>query len=189
MILPFRHYRPKIDPSVFVAPTASVIGRVEIGRGSTVWFGAVLRGDINRIRVGKRTNIQDNAVVHVEEDRDCVIGNGVIVGHQATIHACRVGDDALIGIGARILNGSVVGKGALVASGAVVLEGTRIPPYSLAVGIPARVVRKLTAKEIARHRKSSAGYVRLGAWFAAHSASAIAWDPAITPIEDLSGIF
>lgn len=189
MIGSFRRHHPKIHPSVFVAPTATVIGQVEIGAGSSIWFGAVLRGDIKGIRIGRRTNIQDNAVVHVEEDRDCAIGNGVIVGHQATIHAARVGDGALVGIGARVLNGCVVGKGAVIASGAVVLEGTRIPPYSLAVGLPARVVRKLTRREIAKHRRSVASYARLGAWFASHPAFAFDWDRATAPIDDLRGIF
>ncbi len=189
MIISYKNHYPKIHPSVFVAPTASVIGRVEIGRGSSVWFGAVLRGDLNRIRVGCRTNIQDNCVLHVERDLECVLGDGVIMGHQATAHACRIEEGALIGIGARVLNGARVGRFALVASGAVVLENTRIPAYSLAVGIPARVVRKLTPREIAHHRRAALRYRKLAASYAAEAPAVnFANGAGVLPV-DLSKIF
>ena len=187
MIAPFKNYTPKIHGTAFVAPNASVIGRVEIGRGSSVWFGAVLRGDINRIRVGAGTNIQDNAVLHVEADLECRVGDRVVVGHQATVHACTVEDGALIGIGARVLNGARVGKGAIVAAGAVVLEGAVVPPNSLAVGVPAKVVRKLEKGEIEKTRRNAMRYTELASWYRENltfSAGA-----QVMPLGDLSKFF
>lgn len=163
MIIPFKRRAPKVHPRAFVAPGAAVIGRVTIGAGSSVWFGAVLRGDLNAIRVGRRTNIQDHCVLHVERDLPCVVGDGVIIGHQATVHACRVGDGALIGIGARILNGAVIGEHAVIGAGSVVLEGTKIPPHSLAVGVPAKVVRRLSAADARKSRLHALRYERLAA--------------------------
>jgi len=114
MIIPFKKHHPKIHAQSFVAPSANIIGRVTIGKGASIWYGAVLRGDINKIEVGAGTNIQDQCVLHVEKDRPCIVKNGVTVGHQATVHACTIEQGALIGIGARILNGAVVGRYSLV---------------------------------------------------------------------------
>ena len=168
MIVPFRKHVPKIHARAFVAPNATVVGQVEIGQGASIWFGAVLRGDINRIVIGRRTNVQDNCVLHVESNRPCVLKEGVIMGHQATAHACTIGNGALIGIGARILNRAVIGEYAIIAAGAVVLEGTEIPPYCLAVGVPAKVVRKLTKAEVAQNRRWATKYERLGYWYQKH---------------------
>lgn len=165
MILEFQGKVPKIHPRSFVAPNATLVGSVAVAEGASVWFGAVLRGDINRIRIGRRSNVQDNCVLHVESNRPCVLKDGVIMGHQATAHACTIEDGALIGIGARILNRAVVGEFSIVAAGAVVLEGAVIPPRTLAVGIPAKPVRKLTAKEIAMNRHWALKYERLGLWY------------------------
>jgi carbonic anhydrase/acetyltransferase-like protein (isoleucine patch superfamily) len=151
MIMPFKNKVPKIHPSVFVAPGAAVVGDVTLGSGSSVWFSAVLRADINRIRVGKNTNIQDGCLLHVDDNKPCVLKNGVVMGHQATAHACVVEDGVLIGIGSRILSGATIGAFSLIGAGAIVLENAVIPERSLVLGVPGRVVRKLTAKETASH--------------------------------------
>lgn len=151
MIFPYKSKKPKIHPSVFIAPGAHVIGDVTLAKGASVWFGAVLRGDISAIRVGEHTNIQDNCVLHVDHDQPCVLKKGIIMGHQATAHACVIEDGVLIGIGARILSGAGVGAYSLIGAGAIVLENARIPERSLVLGVPGRVVRKLTDKEIAAH--------------------------------------
>ena len=151
MIMPYKSKRPRIHPSVFVAPGAHVIGDVTVGKDSSVWFTAVLRGDINAIRVGKNTNIQDGCVLHVDRDRACVLKDGIVMGHQATAHACVIENGVLIGIGSRILSGAKIGAFSLIGAGAVVLENAVIPPYSLVLGIPGKVVRKLTPAEAATH--------------------------------------
>lgn len=151
MIIAFKQKKPRIHPTVFVAPGAQVIGDVVLAKGVSVWFAAVLRGDIQAIRVGEDTNIQDGAVLHVDHDQPCVVGRGVIVGHQAVVHACEVGDGVLVGIGARILSGATIGRFSLIGAGAVVLEDAVIPDYSLVLGVPGKVVRRLTAKEAGRH--------------------------------------
>jgi len=165
MIIPFKNFRPHIHKSVFVAPNASVIGRVEIKKGASIWFGAVLRGDINKIVIGERSNVQDGCVLHVEDQTPCILKKGVIMGHQATAHACTIEDGALIGIGARILNRATVGRFSIIGAGAIVKEGAVIPPYSLAVGVPAKVVRKLTKSEIAKSLHWALKYERLAAWY------------------------
>ena len=151
MIMPFKKKNPRLHPSVFVAPGAHIIGDVSIGRGSSVWFTAVLRGDMDAIRVGKHTNIQDGCVLHVDHDRPCVLKDGIVMGHQSTAHACTVENGVLIGIGARILSGAKIGAFSLIGAGAVVLENAVVPPYSLVLGIPGKIVRKLTPKEAASH--------------------------------------
>ncbi len=161
MIFPFKGKSPKIHPSVFVAPGAHVVGNVTLAKDVSVWFGAVLRGDINKISVGEGTNIQDNAVVHVDTDKPCALGKGIICGHQATVHACTVGDGVLIGIGARILSGAVIGKFSLIGAGAVVLENAKIPPYSLVLGVPGKVVRTLSPKDVAGHKPWAKRYSAL----------------------------
>ena len=151
MIMPFGNKAPRIHPSVFVAPGAHVIGDVSIGKDSSVWFGAVLRGDIHSIRVGQGTNIQDGCLLHVDRDKSCVLGDRIIMGHQATAHACVVDHGVLIGIGSRILSGAKIGAFSLIGAGAVVLENAVVPPYSLVLGVPGKVVRKLTPREAATH--------------------------------------
>ena len=151
MIMPFGNKKPKIHPTAFVAPGAHVIGDVTLAKGSSVWFTAVLRGDINRIRVGENTNIQDGCLLHVDTDKPCLLKEGIIMGHQATAHGCLIEEGVLIGIGARILSGARVGAFSLIGAGAVVLENAKIPPRSLVLGVPGKVVRGLSAEEIASH--------------------------------------
>lgn len=160
MIIPFESKHPVLHKDVWVAPTAAVIGDVEIGEGSNVWFGAVVRGDGFHIRIGKGTNIQDNAVLHVTTGiHATVLGDGVTVGHSANLHGCTVHDRALIGIGSIVLDGAVIGEEAMVGAGALVSPGTVIPPRVLAIGSPARVKRPLTEEELAFLRTSGPHYV------------------------------
>ena len=161
MILPYRGRSPVIHPTAFVAPGADVIGRVRLAKDASVWFGCVLRGDVNRIEIGEATNIQDGSILHVDDRAPCLIADHVHVGHHANLHGCVVERGALIGIGAIVLSGARVGAGAIIGAGSVVLEGTRIPPRVLAVGAPARVVRKVTARDLAYIRYWVAKYVRL----------------------------
>lgn len=161
MILSYQRWHPKVHPTAFIAPGADVIGRAALGKDSSIWFGAVLRADVNRIEIGEATNIQDGSILHVDDAHPCLIAHHVHVGHHANLHGCVVETGAMIGIGSIVLSGARIGAGAIVGAGSVVLEGTRIPPRSLAVGIPARVVRKVSAKDVAYIRKWVAKYVRL----------------------------
>ncbi len=160
----FLRRKPALGRGVHIAAGAVVVGDVEIGEKSSVWHNAVLRGDINRVVVGHHTNIQDAAVLHLADDFPCRVGNYVTVGHAALIHACTVGDECLIGMGAIILDGAVIGRQCIIGAGALVTQGTRIPPGSLAVGAPARVVRKLTGSERAHLKRSAAKYVEIAAY-------------------------
>jgi len=163
MIRPFGGKSPQLGESVFVAPSADVIGDVVIGARSSIWYCAVLRGDVESIRVGAETSIQDNAVVHVDSSGySTVIGDRVTVGHSVVLHGCSIGDDALVGIGSIVLNGAEVGAGAMVGAGSLVTPGTKIPPGMLALGSPARVKRPLTDEEKRHMREVAARYVRLG---------------------------
>lgn len=158
---------PVVDPSAYVAPTAVIKGRVTVGARAVVMFGVVMRAEFDRITVGTETNLQDQVVVHCDEGIPCVIGDRVTVGHAAVVHGAVVGDDCLVGIGARVLNRAVVGEGAWVAAGAVVPEGREIPPWTLAVGIPAKPVRELTPEEIERQRQGVRDYQELAAAYRA----------------------
>jgi carbonic anhydrase/acetyltransferase-like protein (isoleucine patch superfamily) len=154
---PFRH---RIDSSVFIAKTATVVGEVTIGKSSSVWFSAVVRGDIAPILIGEETNVQDGAVLHVGHGFPCIVGNRVTIGHGAMVHGATVKDDVMIGIGAIILNGAVIGEHSLVAAGAVVTENTVIPPDSLVMGIPGRAVRAITKEQHAYMMKAARNYVQ-----------------------------
>ena len=161
MIFAYRRKVPTIHPSAFVAPGADVIGRVRLAKASSVWFSCVLRGDVNRIEIGEATNIQDGSILHVDDDHPCLISDHVHVGHHANLHGCVVGRGAMIGIGAIVLSGARIGAEAIVGAGSVVLEGTRIPPRTLAVGAPARVVRKVTERDLRYVRRWVKTYVLL----------------------------
>ena len=163
MILPFKNKKPQIHSSVFIAPGAHVIGDVKLDRGVSVWFTAVLRGDIAPIRVGADTNIQDGCVIHVDHHQPCILKKGIIMGHQATAHACTVEDGVLIGIGARILSGATVGAFSLIGAGALVLENAVIPERALVLGVPGKVIRQLTSKEVAAHIPHARRYKELAA--------------------------
>jgi carbonic anhydrase/acetyltransferase-like protein (isoleucine patch superfamily) len=149
MIRHFQNLRPKIHESVFVAENATVIGDVEIDENSSVWFGSVLRGDVNFIHIGKRTNIQDGSIIHVSsKTHPTIIEDEVTLGHRVTLHGCHIETGCLIGIGAIVLDGVRVGRNSLVAAGSLLTPGTEIPPRSLVMGTPARVKRQLTNEEI-----------------------------------------
>lgn len=154
---------PIIDPTAFIAPGAHIYGDVRVGADAVVMFGVVARAELDRIVIGARTNVQDNAVLHADEDVPCLIGSDVTVGHAAVVHGAEVGDRCLIGIGALVLNRANIGEGAWVAAGSVVTEGSTIPAWTLALGTPARPVRDLTDTEIARHRKGVEEYQRFAA--------------------------
>lgn len=165
--------RPTVPTTAWVAPSADVIGDVTLGEHASVWYGCVVRGDIAPIRIGAETNVQDLTTVHVDVDRPCVIGDRVGIGHRAIIHACDIGDDCLIGMGAIVLSHAVVGAGSVIAAGAVVREGMVVPPCSLVVGIPARVVRPVdehlrrrAALTVIHYRDLKEGH-RSGRWGAA----------------------
>ncbi|AZP16245.1 gamma carbonic anhydrase family protein [Streptomyces aquilus] len=138
---------PKIDQEAFVAPNATVIGDVTLAAGSSVWYGAVVRGDVESISVGAQSNIQDNCTLHADAGFPVTIGERVSVGHNAVVHGAMVGDDCLIGMGATVLNGAVIGAGSLVAAQALVPQGMQVPPGSLVAGVPAKVRRELTEEE------------------------------------------
>jgi carbonic anhydrase/acetyltransferase-like protein (isoleucine patch superfamily) len=149
-----------LHPTAWVAAGSTVVGDVTIGAGSSVWYACVLRGDVHEIRIGARSNVQDGSVVHVTADRfPCLIGDEVTVGHRAVVHGCSVGDGALVGIGAIVLDGAEVGADALVGAGAVVAPGAVVPDRSLAIGIPARVVRELSDEEVRLQRERTLRYV------------------------------
>lgn len=162
MIYTYNGARPRIHSSAFIAPGAVIIGDVEIGPSASIWYGAVLRGDVNRIEIGARTNIQDGSVLHVERDRACILGDDVTVGHQALVHGATVLNGVLVGMGARVLSRSVVGEGALVAAGSVVLEGFEVPPCTLVAGVPAKVRRELSDEESAAFIPHAGRYVEYG---------------------------
>jgi carbonic anhydrase/acetyltransferase-like protein (isoleucine patch superfamily) len=153
---------PHADPTAHVEASAQVIGDVVIGAASSVWFNVVIRGDVHHVRIGARTNIQDNSTIHVTRDRwPTLIGNGVTVGHGVILHGCQVGDGCLVGIGAIVLDGVEIGTQCLVAAGALVTPETKIPARQLVLGSPARVVRPLRADELQYLERSAANYVEL----------------------------
>lgn len=159
LILPFEGKTPRVHASAWIAPTAVLIGDVEIGPDASVFYGSVLRGDVNRIRVGARSNIQDNSVLHVDRDAECVLGEDVTVGHMALVHGATVADGALVGMKSALLSRSSVGAGSLIAAGAVVLEGFSVPAGVLAAGVPAKVRRELSDEESAAFIPHAGRYV------------------------------
>jgi carbonic anhydrase/acetyltransferase-like protein (isoleucine patch superfamily) len=152
---------PNVKDAAFIAWNAEVSGDVVLGEDANVWFGSAVRGDIMPIRIGQKTNIQDNATVHVDYDAPCTIGNGVTIGHNAVIHGCTVEDGCLVGMGAVILSRAVIGKESVVGAGSLVTEGKTFPPRSLIMGSPAKFVRTLDDGAVERTRKNSESYVKL----------------------------
>jgi len=162
MLKPFNGISPRIHPTVFIADDALVIGDVEIGEDSSVWFGSVVRGDVNHIRIGARTNIQDQTIIHVSSrTHPTVLEDEITVGHRVVLHGCHVESGCLIGIGAILLDGVRVGARSLVAAGTLLTPGTQIPPRSLVLGSPGRVRRELTDDELATLDRSWRNYVEL----------------------------
>ncbi|OGR26789.1 MAG: gamma carbonic anhydrase family protein [Desulfobacterales bacterium RIFOXYA12_FULL_46_15] len=142
-----RHFVPSLDATVFVAPTAQIIGNVHIDRLSSVWFHTVLRGDLDEIRIGERTNIQDLCMCHADVDIPLKIGNGVTIGHRCILHGCTVEDNCLIGMGAIVMNHAVIGEHSIIAAGTLVLEKTVIPPFSLVTGSPGKIKKTFQNRE------------------------------------------
>jgi carbonic anhydrase/acetyltransferase-like protein (isoleucine patch superfamily) len=173
MIIEYRGKRPKVAPSAFVAPTAVLIGDVEVGAESSIWFGAVLRGDNGPIRVGARTSIQDNAVLHVSEGGATIVGDDVTVGHCAVMEDCSIEPHALIGSNATLLNGCTIGEGALIAAASVVAQRATIPARVVAAGAPASVKKRLEGEAAAWIEISSDEYVKLSRIYLAQSIGAI----------------
>ena len=161
MLRPYRGRMPAVDPSAYVDDSAQVIGDVEIGAESSIWMNVVIRGDVNRIRIGRRSNVQDGTVIHVQRDTyPTIIADAVTIGHSAMVHGCTIANRVLIGIGAIVLNGAEIGEDCIIAAAALVTERTVIPPRSLVMGSPARVKRALTDAEVERILAYSDNYVR-----------------------------
>ncbi len=167
MVITYGEHTPRLDPSAYIQASAQVIGDVEIGAHSSVWFNVVIRGDVYPVRIGARTNIQDNSTIHVTGGRwATAIGDDVTVGHGVILHGCRVGDRCLIGIGAIVLDGAEIEADCLIAAGSLVAPGMRIPAGHLAKGSPAKVARPLHPDELAHLKQSAANYVEHAAFYA-----------------------
>jgi len=161
MLRAYKGRRPAVDPTAYVDASAQVIGDVEIGPESSIWMCAVVRGDVNFIRIGARSNVQDGSIVHVmHETHPTRIGDDVTIGHAAVVHGCTIADRVLVGMSATILNGAVIGEDSIVAAGSLVTEGMAVPPRSMVMGVPAKVRRPLTDAEIASILDFSQNYVR-----------------------------
>ncbi|WP_102399733.1 gamma carbonic anhydrase family protein [Haloimpatiens massiliensis] len=161
MLTNFKGKNPNINEKTFIATSADIIGDVTLETGANIWYGAVLRGDTNKIYIGKNTNIQDNSVVHVDMDKPCTLGDGVTVGHRAIVHGCTVKNNVLVGMGAIILNGAEIGENTIIGAGSLVTQNKKIPSGVLCMGVPAKVVRELTEEEIDSIKKSAQHYVEL----------------------------
>ena len=165
-----RHLRkePKLGQGVYLAQTAVVLGDVTLGDYASVWYGAVARGDIQRIEIGHHSNVQDNAVLHVDRESPCLIGNWVTIGHGAIVHGCTVGDECLVGMGCTILDDAEIGAQSIVGANALVTQRTKVPPRSLVLGSPAKVVRELTDEEVTGLKSWAQHYVDNGAYCLKH---------------------
>lgn len=164
----FLRKKPVLGIDVYIAKGAVLVGDVTLGEGSSVWYNSVLRGDINRIVVGHHTNIQDNSVIHLSDDLPCIIGNYVTVGHSAILHACTIGDETLIGMGATILDGAVIGSQCIIGANALVTQGTQIPDGSMVLGCPAKVVKALTPEQRASLKPRAEEYAQNGVYHLKH---------------------
>jgi len=161
VLRPYKGRLPNVHPTAFVDASAQVIGDVEIGEESGVWMNAVIRGDVNDVRIGRRTNVQDGTIVHVQHHTHPTrIGDDVTIGHAAIVHGCTVGNRVLIGMGAIVLNGATIGEDTIVAAGALVTEGAVVPPRSMVMGVPAKVRRPLSDAEVQSILESAENYVR-----------------------------
>ena len=148
MILKFKEFYPKIDPSAWIAPSADLIGNIEIGEDSSVWFGCVIRSDINEVKIGKNTNIQDLSCIHTDTNSKTIIGNNVTVGHKVMLHGCIIEDNCLIGMSATILDNAVIGEGSIVGANSLVTAGKIFPPRSMIMGSPAKIVKQLSQEDV-----------------------------------------
>lgn len=152
---------PRVHPSAFIAPSADICGDVSVSQDASIWYRAVLRGDINRIEIGDASNVQDGSVLHLADDFPCLVGARVTIGHKAMVHACTIHDECLIGMCSIVLDGAVIGEGSIVGAGALVTQHTIIPPGSLVLGFPAKVVRPVTPEERDRIRWLAQKYVNV----------------------------
>ncbi len=150
---------PQVDESAFIAPSADLIGDVTVGPDSSIWYQAVLRGDINKIVIGRGSNVQDGCVIHLEKNQGTIVGDYVTVGHKAMLHACVIEDECLIGMCATVMDGAVIGARSIVGAGALVTKNTKVPPGSLVLGCPAKVVRQLTEDEQSALKKGAENYI------------------------------
>ena len=157
-VMPYQSKAPQLDPSVFIAPTAAVVGDVTIGENSSIWFGTVVRGDYQPVKIGTYTNIQDNATVHVMGDTPTEIGNYVIIGHNALIHSRKIGDHCLIGMGSVLLGYTEIGENCIIGAGSLLAQRKKIPPNSLVYGNPAKIIRSLRDDEIEALHESALNY-------------------------------
>jgi len=165
-VRPFRGVAPRVHASCFVEDSAQVVGDIEVGEDSSIWFNCVLRGDVNPIRIGRRTNVQDLTLIHVTSGRfPTVVGDDVTVGHHVILHGCTVGNRVLVGMGATVMDGAEVGDDCIIGAGALLTPGTKVPPGSLVVGSPGRVKRPLTQEERDFLLKSAQNYVQLAAGY------------------------
>lgn len=161
LLKPFKDIEPTVDESTFLAETATLIGNVHVGKKSSIWYGAVLRGDSDSIHIGNRSNVQDNAVVHVDPGFPVEIGNDCIVGHLALVHGAKIGNNVLVGMNSTVLNGAEIGDYSIIGANALVTSGTIIPPNSLVLGSPAKVVKKITKAQRENIERNAEAYVRL----------------------------
>jgi len=164
----FKGRSPRVHPTAFVAPTAVLIGAVTVGEEASIWFGTVLRADMDRIEIGARSNVQDNSTIHTDEGEPTIIGEDVTIGHNALVHSSVVERNVLIGQASVLVGGCVIGTGTIVGAGAVVPQGMRVPPRSLVVGVPAKVVREARPEDERWTVSAAAHYVELGAWYRDH---------------------
>jgi carbonic anhydrase/acetyltransferase-like protein (isoleucine patch superfamily) len=162
MMVDFKSKSPKISETAFIADSADIIGDVDIGDFSSVWFNAVLRGDRNKIKIGNRTSIQDNVVIHVNREHEVQVGDDVSVGHGAVLHGCRIGSNVVIGMNSTVLNGAEIGKNSIIGANALIPEGKRFPENSLIIGVPGKVTREIKEAEIEDIAKNAEEYVELG---------------------------
>lgn len=168
MIYTYNNKKPRVSESVFLAEGVKLIGDIEVGAQSSIWYNVVLRGDLAPIHIGSKTNIQDGSIGHVNTDQPLIIADEVSVGHGAIVHGCTIGKGTLIGMGAIVLNGASLGEYALIGAGSLVTENFQIPPYTLSFGSPAKVVRELTEKDLQRMKLTMESYVLKGVEFKNH---------------------
>lgn len=161
-IYPYKKIMPEIGEKVFIAPTASVVGDVKLGEGTNVWFGTVLRGDVNKVIIGKHTNIQDNSTVHTMGDAPTIIGDHVTIGHNAVIHCSKIGDNCLIGMGSVLIGYAEIGDNCIIGAGTFIAQHKKIPAGSLVYGNPAKIIRPLREDELEAIQDSTENYFRLG---------------------------
>ena len=170
-IVPYLEHLPRVAEDVFLAPTAFVVGRVTVGAGCNIWYGATVRGDSGWVTLGEAVSVQENCVIHTQEgDIPSIVGNRVTLGHGAVVHAATIEDDVLIGIGASVLTRARIGRFSIIAAHSLVPEGKEIPPYSLVMGVPGKVVRQVTEEEIARITQTSEHYLQRGQLYRRSSA-------------------